>query len=411
MDVIEEVFRDIEKFLSCRGASLYTPSEDCDEYDEYGSESETLEEAGGSGSGSGAHVSDAQAKDEPASPAYCPTSPAYSVMSNDDADDAEEEADNDDDDDDDDEEEADDAKDNEWYASDAPPVKRAKVTTSRLAVKSVKGVDCCTMAVNAHLKITDTGKPSSTAAHVLILKAVRDKTMLVNATHDETAFVLNAMAAVSTPFAAFYLDLDRTNPRSSFRVFRDSIEVSLRTRLSRSVLAESNWHVQSCVSPSLKIRNALSNELKYEVRFKPTAMQQMVQDKCMKIVDKLMEKVIAQLAAVREKWKSRTVTMIKTTLYEVEESAMPSSSFQKSCPKVSVSTLRLPADILPPAAVHPAETVHYTAYTRPHTSLETTPTIDTTKYDLTKFVYSSKPVMQIELTTTDSNDIAVGLVV
>jgi hypothetical protein len=425
MGVIEEVFRDTEKFLSSRGAFLYTPSED---FDEYGSESEYDEEAGGSGSGSGAHVSDAQAEDEPAtlpaysptSPAYSPTSPAYSVTQ-DDAEENEEEADDDaeeneeeaDDDAEENEEEADDdAEENEEgvgeYAAGAPPVKRAKVTTFRLAVTPVKGVDCCTMAVNAQLKITDTGKPSSTAAHVLIMKAVRDKSMLVKASEDGIAFVLNAMAAVSTPFAAFYLDLDHTNPRSSFRVFKDSIELSLRTRLSRAVLAESNWHDRSCVPPSPRIRNQLSSELKYGVRFERTAMQQMVQDKCMKVVDKCMEKVVTQLEAVREKWKSRTVKMVKTTLYEVEGGAVPSSGREKGCPKVSVSTMRLPAEILPPAAVHPAETVHYTAYTRQDFTADT---IDTIKYELTKFVYSSKAAMQIELTTTDSTDIAVGLVV
>jgi hypothetical protein len=408
LPILKEMICDMIVNLSFREATLFTPAEDCTDFDTPPATPSEAEAEGEGGAGAGA-----------ASPKYSPTSPAYSICDGEGEGEgegeggsgagavtgavtegaSESESEGEAEEEDDEAEEAEEEEDDEAEDGDEQPSKR-----SRQRVEQVKGVDCCTMAVDAALKITDTGKMSSVDAHSTIMKAVRDASLMVQARDCRIAFLSVALAAVSTPFAAFYLDMDPSNPRSAFMVFREAVMLSLQYELSGII--SSNHLLPK------KVRDELSEEMKYKPRFAMTPTQRWIDDRVEEVTDRCMKRIVEQLAAVREKWKARGVSMIRATMYGVEEGdCIQFTRPGMQCPKVSVTTMLLPADILPPAAAIPATTTHYSAYNRPVATHDEEPTIDTIKYDLTKFVFDTKPAMQIETVQPSAPaEIAVSLV-
>lgn len=354
---VDAILRDIETFISEDKVPLYTPSDDyCDSDEDEPEEVEVKPDACGAAGGAAA---DHKAK-------------VVELR------------------------EADDDDGNEQ------PSKRARTRIS--TADKVRGVDCCTMAVDAALQITDTGKVSSKEAHELILAVVSTKSLFGKARDGGYAFFRQLMAAVSTPFAAFYLDMDPANRRSSFWTCKESIAYSLSNHLSKCIDCD----------PSLpaRIRQDLSQELVRKV-YSPTPTQQAIADRLGDIVDGCMRRLVSHLAAVRERWQRSSVRMIKTTFYEVETPASPGVSV----PQISVTIRRLPADILPPAAAHTtdidAHSSHYKLYSRGSDRFyDCERTLDSIKFELAEYVRTVDPPMKIEIAERiDPLDVAVDLVV
>lgn len=210
----------------------------------------------------------------------------------------------------------------------------------------VKGVDCCTMAVDGdNLQITDTGRPSSKAAHKFILRLVRDKSLRREAQDEGLSFFYKMLAAVSTPFAAFYVDMNNGvgEYENSYAVCQEAMEHCIRQHLAKRV-----------VGLKMKFTDQFSLEFAYK-GYKKTATQQEIADRINDIVAHTMDKIVRQASAVRSKWQARTVKLVRTNFLEVEPLTKPYNPYalDNPCPKVMISTRLLPAEILPPAGLRP----------------------------------------------------------
>lgn len=215
----------------------------------------------------------------------------------------------------------------------ASPAKRSRVTdTSQPAPRMVVSAST--------LKVTDTDSRTLLRAHRFVLKMFTQESMLMNAKSTSPNLLVGIfMAAVSTPFAALYLDMNPTN--RVYRNVRDTIAFSVDNSIKSAFSDECLPHAEKL---ALDVCDNWSNP-------KKTPLQQLFNLRVKAIIDGAMEKIMGQLVATRALWKERPVVFAKTRFYNVvvPTTASPHFATGLELARIEMVSKMLPIDILPKA--------------------------------------------------------------
>lgn len=213
----------------------------------------------------------------------------------------------------------------------APAAKRSRVVVKpRMAVSP------------ATLEITDTDTMTSLRAHRFVLKIVTEESMLVSSTQYGLEMLVGVfMAAVSTPFAALYLDMDPT--KRTYRNVRDTIRHGIEKRIETCFIEEGlplAKHLAADVCDRWSRRNS-------------TPMQLLFSGRVNALIDAAMGKITAQLDATRQLWKRRALTVADTRVFKVTMPKPKANAYvaRLELPRIEITSKLLPVDILPRAGL------------------------------------------------------------
>jgi len=211
----------------------------------------------------------------------------------------------------------------------------------RVAPKPRMAVDPST------LDITDTDVRTCLRAHRFALKIATGESMLVNAKMTSAPLMTGIlMSAVTTPFAALYLDLDPT--KRTYGNLRDTVRLSIETLIaSRFEMA------------ALPLHKRLAEDVcyRYEKSTKGP-LQKLFNGRVGRLVNLAMEKITAQLQTNRQSWKAFAMTFAEARVFSVimpqVQTAGGAQSWFSSrleVPRIEVVSKMLPVDILPKPGV------------------------------------------------------------
>lgn len=179
-------------------------------------------------------------------------------------------------------------------------------------------------------------------AHQFLLKILRGDTMTVKALHTDPGQMVSLFVdMVSTPFAAFYLDLDPT--KRTYRLIRSSLHTSVGAMMKVVFADENIPHAEEMSEDVLRCgRGTL------------TPLQRLFSGCLNNLLDFSMERITRALIESREQWKRSWrlgPSFVETRVFCVSFPDSAAQLTQLSLPTMTVTTKLLPADILPERGV------------------------------------------------------------
>jgi hypothetical protein len=199
------------------------------------------------------------------------------------------------------------------------------------------------------LAITDTDPQRTVMAHELLYALIAGYGLYGRATLNKIDFVDNMLAALSTPFAAFYVDLAK---RTTVKM---TLKDMIRTALECHV--EQEFEFSSIPNGKIVGRHVAGRNWGYTMR-KPGPIDKECNAEFHKLVDLAVDLCVAHLDTIRAYWADRKVRMVETSLVCITTPRKPGDgrTTTPTTPQVDLHTLRLPLEAIPVPALQKVTT-------------------------------------------------------
>ena len=194
------------------------------------------------------------------------------------------------------------------------------------------------------LAITDTDPERTVMAHELLYALITGYGLYGRAMANKINFVDNMLAALSTPFAAFYVNLGE-------RTVRTTLKDMIRTALECHV--EQEFEFSSIPNGKIVGRHVVGRNTSYTTR-KLGPVDKECAAEFQKLVDQAVDRCVTHLDAIRAYWMDRKARVVQTSLICITTPRKPGDGVRtttRPTTQVDVDALMLPLEAIPVPAL------------------------------------------------------------